>query len=633
MRRLDNRGFAFSTILYGLMLLGIMIIFVIMSTMQTNRQTNKEFVTKIEEELNRYSLTEANLSSSGTSTQSQEYIVPIGQSGWYKIELWGAAGGGNANGGYGSYTSGIIWLEENRHLYFYIGNSGNCGSSNSGLAKYNFNGAGRSSGSSCNGGGATDVRLRDGAWNDNLEYRIMVAAGGGGSYSTSQKGGAGGGFYGYRGRNGGTYTSAFSTSSFGKGLNGPSGNSGGGGGGYYGGTATANTSGGGGSSYISGYAGSRSVGRSNSDGAYYALNKKAVEEHNLAVAAKNNHTYDVGDLNAYFLNGFMLAGVNSSMNGKAKIQKISDGKSDNPPAVYNTDFNKTFNKVTECYSSMTNNSKAISEIQVMYHGKNLIFNSGDVARNGNTGDTVSMGNCVEYSISPASKVDEVAVWHYGLGSSADGKSRYVKNHSLTLTATDGTVVYLSHGPYSTADDQIREMEETTVGLHYSPWNPRVGNSISDGIYYIQSAIGDNLFLTKNGSNVLLMKFTGDNNQKWSITSLGSGYYKISSLLDMNNSYTLQIKDGASYDGSAIGISEFVGSRVGGFDWEKWKFQDAGVGTFYISSGFNTRLSAATNDYAFLGTSSSKDLKSKTPVNGGTGNQSAAQRFKLINASY
>ena len=112
MRRLDNRGFAFSTILYGLMLLGIMIIFVIMSTMQTNRQTNKDFVKKIEDELNRFSLTNTNLSSTGSSTDSQEYIVPIGESGWYKIELWGAAGGGESNnGGYGSYTSCLIWLE------------------------------------------------------------------------------------------------------------------------------------------------------------------------------------------------------------------------------------------------------------------------------------------------------------------------------------------------------------------------------------------------------------------------------------------------------------------------------------------------------------------------------------------
>jgi len=95
MFKLNNKGFAFSTILYGLMIMGIMIILVIISTMQTNRVTNKNFVKTIEDELNRFSMTEAQFSANNSS---QQYIVPMGHSGWYKIEMFGSQGASNKGG-------------------------------------------------------------------------------------------------------------------------------------------------------------------------------------------------------------------------------------------------------------------------------------------------------------------------------------------------------------------------------------------------------------------------------------------------------------------------------------------------------------------------------------------------------
>lgn len=630
MRRLDNRGFAFSTILYGLMLLGIMIIFVIMSTMQTNRQTNRQFVQKIEDELNRYSLTNTNISSTGNSVDSQEYIVPIGESGWYKIELWGAGGGGGtSNGGYGAYTSGLIWLEENRHLYFYIGNQGNCSSALN-TASAVFNGAGNrgTTSNSCFGGGATDVRLRDGAWNQNLEYRIMVAAGGGGaSNASTSRGGPGGGIIGYPGKNSSTYGPNAGYSFFGLGQHAGSGNFGGGGGGYYGGAAgnADKVAGGGGSSYIAGYAGVRSYGQS---GANLALNKKALEEHNLSVASKSAGTYDVADLNAYFVNGFMLASVNNS-SGKAKITKISSGDRNSPPAAYNEAFSKQVTKIKDCYNTFVSpTTKRSSEIQVMYRGVNLLYNSGDVNRNGEINDTTTSTGCMEYNLNSTSYVDEVAVWHEGRTNQGNNNKTHVTGHNILLTYSDGSTKYL-------ATNGTNEFNETSVGLHYSAWNPLPGNSIADGVYYIQSALGDAHFLTKTGDNTVKLRlFTGDNNQKWSINSLGNGFYKISSLIDLNNNNTLQIADGAEYSGSDINIAEFVGSRVGGFDWEKWKFQDGGSGTFYIVSGFNTRLSASDASYtSFLDSSFNTTKSLKSLAANGANYQNNAQRFKIINAVY
>ena len=108
MFRLNNKGFAFSTILYGLLIMGIMVILLIMSTMQTNRSTNKNFVNTIEEELLNFSMTEAEFSS------SQTYTVPKGQGGYYKIELWGFSG---------TYSSFLVNLSENWSLNFSIGNT------------------------------------------------------------------------------------------------------------------------------------------------------------------------------------------------------------------------------------------------------------------------------------------------------------------------------------------------------------------------------------------------------------------------------------------------------------------------------------------------------------------------------
>ena len=116
-------------------------------------------------------------------------------------------------------------------------------------------------------GGATDVRLVGGSWDnpEGLASRLIVAAGGGGGGSTSAAySGDAGGLTGStsRGNNGtvivagATQTAAGPLGGFGYGGS-SSYAGGGGGGGYYGGGATAQTdmSGSGGSSYISGYAG------------------------------------------------------------------------------------------------------------------------------------------------------------------------------------------------------------------------------------------------------------------------------------------------------------------------------------------------------------------------------------------
>lgn len=116
MKKMNNKGFAITTLLYGLMSVGFLVMTLLMGIMSQNRQNTSTLVKKIEEELNRYGETETTFAYLGTA---QEYIVPYGQAGWYKIELWGA----QTSDGLGDYTSGVIYLPENAKLYFYLGNS------------------------------------------------------------------------------------------------------------------------------------------------------------------------------------------------------------------------------------------------------------------------------------------------------------------------------------------------------------------------------------------------------------------------------------------------------------------------------------------------------------------------------
>ena len=194
--------------------------------------------------------------------------------GVYNISAWGASGGGSL-GGKGGFASGVFVFKTPITLYAYVGSQGTYYSDKRSPGGYNGGGEGElASGGS--GGGASDVRIVSGKWNEtsSLESRLVVAAGGGGSCgSTWASGGYGGGITGGNSiirsgscsniiSEGATQTNG----ELGKGANAHAriiGNcqtegNGGGGGGYRGGLAIAstyNSGGGGGSSYVSGHPG------------------------------------------------------------------------------------------------------------------------------------------------------------------------------------------------------------------------------------------------------------------------------------------------------------------------------------------------------------------------------------------
>lgn len=179
--------------------------------------------------------------------------------GSYKLECWGAEGGYRNSSsatrlGKGGYACGEISLNKNDVLYIYVGQFGNDVNNNT---EYAFNGGGIGSRAYQAGGGATDIRLLAGNWDNEqgLLSRILVAGGGGSVGAVNKAGGAGGGRdgisrtenYGTGGVGGSQVSAGSERASFGKGGSGVAKNSGyggaGGGGWYGGGGVTPDSSG------------------------------------------------------------------------------------------------------------------------------------------------------------------------------------------------------------------------------------------------------------------------------------------------------------------------------------------------------------------------------------------------------
>ncbi len=242
---------------------------------QIERMTNYRLTVKLDGGFINGNPNDLSYSFTGSSAYQQFYYTGKTQkfvadaTGFYKLSVYGASGGGNSGGGsrggYGGYAEGMIYLEEGQALYVNVGGKGYEGYESAG----GWNGGGNSDkyGSGSSGGGATDISLygQEGStnWNttEHLYSRIIVAGGGGGSDNTELgsngsgddgSGGSGGGTNGgYATNDGhtetrwapGTQTSGYA---FGRGQSTAIGgvyqaDGGGGGGGWYGGYAAGGT--------------------------------------------------------------------------------------------------------------------------------------------------------------------------------------------------------------------------------------------------------------------------------------------------------------------------------------------------------------------------------------------------------
>lgn len=356
----------------------------------------------------------------------QEYVVP--KTGYYEIELWGAGGPtsdgatayvANFTGAGGSYTKGKIELQEGEKLYFYVGQKTDVKGTTS------FNGGPSSGSTGIPGGGATDVRLENGTWNNTASLRSRIMVAGGGGTGVMYQAGTGGGLLGVDGIGsvgpsqitGGVGSLTERNGSFGIGGSGC-----GGGGGYYGGGGTSCATGAsGGSSYISGYAGVNAINSSGvhtNDTIHYS-NKYFIDTEvipgNMVIPTTDKIGYMSGN----------------TSNGHAKIRYTGSNK---PERV-----NNNLNNVQFIKSCMTGNNKSITknwvEIQAIVDGRNVAlgktvtanftYNTGtpNIVVDGNivintsaqTGyfDTNNSGNtCIVIDLENKYDIDELVQWQY-----------------------------------------------------------------------------------------------------------------------------------------------------------------------------------------------------------------------------
>lgn len=480
MKKLNKKGFAISTLIYGLSILGLLLITMLMSTLSNTRSNSKEMSNAIEDDLNRYSRTSVAFSS---STKAQEFVVPDGESGWYRIELWGAQGS-NGAGGQGAYTTGIIELQEGESLYFYVGKKGAKGE----------------------GGEETSVRVESGNDDNSKSSRIMVAGGGGSKYTSpgttiskytatvdsenfnitnniiSLKGNLIGTTYNSVNSVGTIYPITYNNS-----INNKAGGKG-----YYNGKDENE----GGTSFISGYAGSNAYSKGVPSGAKYTYYEYSYNTGYSNTAGKSYYFYD----------GMMLEGVKSG-DGLARIQRVVR-KTDDIQALPRQ--NKKLNgvkSIQDCTDNYVANTTSI-----------ILIKDGNIINPASSSQTPDR-KCITYNLSTPTDLDEIAVWHGTPGID-------YKNHTIIVTNNAGTATLKGAG-----DGVSTSVTETPTGIHISAYQPDyTETNVPTGDYYIFAVTSETKVLTtplesdKASNGITFAELNGGNNQTWEISPIACKLY-------------------------------------------------------------------------------------------------------------
>lgn len=200
---------------------------------------------------------------------------------------------------------------------------------------------------------------------------------------------------------------------------------------------------------------------------------------------------------------------------------------------------------------------------------------------------------------------------------SDGKQSYGyvgKNDDIYVLGTSGSytqVIYeLSSGKW-----KMGWIKTSAANSYLKPYS-----TIANGTYTISTALKSNMMLdvyhdrTANGTNVQIYQSNGGNNQKFKVTSVGSGWYKITNAV---SGKALDVSGGKKASGVNVQMYTYNGT-----DAQKWMFYNAGNGYYYIKnklgyyldvSGGKTANETNVQVYSKNGTNSQKWKLSKTQV--------------------
>lgn len=550
---MNNRGFAITTFIYGLSILGIILISIVMATMSNTRTNSKKISDSVKEDLINFSNSSITYSYKNTE---QTFITPDSESGWYRIELWGAQGNEN-NGGKGAYTTGLIYLTEGEQLYFYIGKNGD----------------------SETGGGDTSVRVDSGDEEASLRSRIMVAGGGG---STPSAVGTTVDRYTISSTNDNLTSTENYTSASNIGVNpytfNQTANSPKVGKGYYNGILIDDNPTGG-TSFISGYAGGIAFEKNDSNSSGISYIRYPYTFTNTSNESILNYSNNNGKPYVFY-DGMMLAGVRSG-DGLAKISRVLKSNTnglDNSLPRKNSKLNNV-STVTFCVD------EGVDEENILDNTILYAVSNGHLVKN-TRGAKVKDSNgltCQPFSLSNTSNLDEIAL----INSDFFGKSikkYYVSVNSSTLITSENYSRVISPN-----------------GIHISAYQPDYSLSgVTEGTYYIFPVTENSEVIStytdnnSKGDQTKFAELSGENNQKWSITEIDCKLYKNKACPgnDISNK-EYRIEDLANFNALTInGDENKAGNKVYAIspfndlsrnDPQIWKPASLKDGTFVINS--------------------------------------------------
>ncbi|HIB8182257.1 TPA: RICIN domain-containing protein [Elizabethkingia anophelis] len=142
---------------------------------------------------------------------------------------------------------------------------------------------------------------------------------------------------------------------------------------------------------------------------------------------------------------------------------------------------------------------------------------------------------------------------------------------------------------------------------------------SNATYQLVSAVNNSSVLdvagagTSNGTKVQLWENANVNQQKWKITNVDGGYYKIQPLHAPG--MALDVTGAGTTDGTQVQIYTDNGTNA-----QKWKITDVGGGYFTLSPANATSLNLDVNAMA---------SSNGTKVQIWSANNTYAQKWKLI----
>lgn len=520
-----------------------------MATMSNTRTNSKKISDSVKEDLINFSNSSITYSYKNTE---QTFITPDSESGWYRIELWGAQGNEN-NGGKGAYTTGLIYLTEGEQLYFYVGKNGG----------------------SEMGGGDTSVRVDSGDEEASLRSRIMVAGGGG---STPSAVGTTVDRYTISSTNDNLTSTENYTSASNIGVNpytfNQTANSPKVGKGYYNGILIDNHPTGG-TSFISGYAGGIAFEKNdpNSSGMSY------IRYPYTFTNTSNESILNYSDNNGkryVFYDGMMLAGVRSG-DGLAKISRVLKSNTnglDNSLPRKNSKLNNV-STVTFCVDEGVDEENILDNT-ILYAVSNGILVK--YTREAKAKDSNGL-TCQPFSLFNTSNLDEIAL----INSDFFGKSikkYYVSVNSSTLITSENYSRVISPN-----------------GIHISAYQPDYSLSgVTEGTYYIFPVTENSEVIStytdnnSKGDQTKFAELSGENNQKWSITEIDCKLYNPGNDIS-NKEY--RIEDLANFNALTInGDENKAGNKVYAIspfndlsrnDPQIWKPASLKDGTFVINS--------------------------------------------------